>query len=187
VDDSAAGFALLESVDTDYAGRPGLPWARLYREKAARGIGRWEGVADDAWAFLATTSRDLGLLKVAHQALGNQAFRVGDYAVAEAEFAASASLTQDSDERAMFYQNIAECHSARGDHAGALASLLVAANLDTRANEKAQYLYGAARAAERMGDSATHNSIIARMVAAFPGSAYTTRLVGHEVLPAPEI
>jgi hypothetical protein len=50
----------------------------------------------------------------------------------------------------------------------------------------AVYLYEAAGLAQSLGDSTTFQQIADRMVTELPGSHLTTRLVGHEVLPAAE-
>ena len=48
-------LTVLANIDTEFAGRPGLPWARLYRGNAAYRIGQWDLAHADAQAFLATT------------------------------------------------------------------------------------------------------------------------------------
>jgi tetratricopeptide (TPR) repeat protein len=185
--DSSTAFALIQSIETDYGGRPGLPWARIYRVKAGRGIGRWDVIVDDAHAFLATTSQEVGHRNVAHRSLGDFLFIQGRFADAEAEFSAMVSSPQGTWGIAEGYTSLAECRLARGDLAGALSTYLEAADIGVTGDDKARYLYGAARVAERMGDTAAWNGIVARMTSEIPGSGYTARLAGQTLLPEPGV
>jgi Tfp pilus assembly protein PilF len=85
------------------------------------------------------------------------------------------------------YLGIAQCWNDLGDKQKSLVALLAGADRFPETNDAPFALYLAARTAEKLGDSATVKQITDRLAAKFPGSSYTTRLVGHEVLPAPAI
>jgi hypothetical protein len=118
-----------------------------------------------------------------HYLLGAIALGREEYEKAEEEFAAAT----DQVWLVKGLAAIAQCRTALGDDAGAITALLQAADIALNAGDKATYLYGAARAAERAGDAAAWDRIVARMTAEVPGSYLTSRLVGHDVLPPPDI
>jgi len=168
---------------------PGVPLARAYRSYAASRLGLWEVAVEDATAFVASAAGQSGHPWVHHTetVLGQDAFRRGMLDEAEAHFQAALAAAPDAEAKATSVAGVAHCKAARGDLGGALEGFLAAADVSRVPAEQCAYLHQAALTALAMGDSATADSIAARMAEEHPGSHLTTRLLGYEVLPAPEI
>jgi tetratricopeptide (TPR) repeat protein len=193
--EATESYELADQLAQEYTDHPGLPIAIMHRAAAADVLGHTAVAVADARAFLESdVARSgkgwSGRLSDAHAMLGFDAFRRGDLDEAESDFAAA--VQGNPDYRAKASASIANCRAARGDLRGAIAAFLDAADAPPPPpNERKQgadlFLYGAAMAASQLGDTTTFNQIIARMVADYPGSSFTTRLVGCEILPAPEL
>lgn len=168
---------------------PGVSLARAYRSYAASRLGLWELAVEDAAAFIASPAGQSGHPWVHHTqtVLGQDAFRQGMLDEAEAHFQAALVAAPDAEAKATSVAGVAHCRAARGDLGGALEGFLAAADVSRVPAEQCAYLHQAALMALAMGDSATADTIAARMAEEHPGSHLTTRLLGYGVLPAPEI
>ncbi len=124
----------------------------------------------------------------AHYLRGSLCVRRQDFETAETEFrAVLANRKAEAAARTLSYRGLAQCLRGKSDLKGALEALLAGADTAANSGDKALLLYLAVSCARRMGDQATADALIGRMVAEVPGSHLTTRLVGHQVLPPPEI
>ena len=118
----------------------------------------------------------------AHLLLGRIAYRRGDYATSESENALAEALGGG---RAM---GAAQSRLASGDLQGGLNLILPAIDTQYTAQDplaKSFLLYAAALVANQLGDTATYNQMVSRLTTEFPGSGYTSRLVGHGSSPSP--
>jgi len=140
-----------------------------------------------ATEFLAGEEKDPLYRSWAHYLVGELSLRAEDLATAEEEFRAALTLPQNDLVRAASHRGLAICLEMSGDLPAALEVLLAGADAALTSREKADLLYRAVVCARQMGDEATAEAVVDRMVAEVPGSHLTTRLVGHEVLPPPEI
>jgi tetratricopeptide (TPR) repeat protein len=164
--------------------------AAIMRAYADQRLGRSEMAVEDAEFYLARGVERPLWRTYANYLLAQDAFRGGRYEEAEAQFALVAELAEDpqaTEFGGAARAGIAACRETTGDRRGALTAYLEAADYAVKKREMAVYLYEAAGLAQEMGDSAAFQRIVDRMVAELPGSHLTTKLVGHEVLPAPEI
>jgi hypothetical protein len=151
-----------------------------------------EAAAADAAAFLewsvGTNKDDFAH---AHLTVGQQAFRTGDLAGAEQHYLAAQHGGNELQSQAL--AALGSCRSAQGDYRSAVDYFLQAAEAAAAATEPAAQqqaplqLYRAARAAQEGRLTSLANQLAGRMVQEYPGSYLTTRLVGYEVLPVPEI
>jgi tetratricopeptide (TPR) repeat protein len=181
--------ALSIVVDT-YPTHPAAALAAITRGYAAEQLGYWEAAVEDAEFYLASTNQQQVWRAYANYVLAQDAFCAGGYDDAEAQFAFVAELAEKPhavEYQAWAWAGIAACREMKGDLRGALQAYLEAADCAVYQRDKAVYLYTAAGLAHKLGDDATAGRIADRMVAELPGSHLTTRLLGHEVLPAPEI
>ena len=128
-----------------------------------------------------------------HVVLGKDAYRKGDLTTATTEFTAASQIaeadhhtTQTSDFGGPAQTGLAAVAARLGDLRGTLQAYLKAADLEAKSGDKAADLYLATEAADKLADTATRQQIIDRMISEVPGSSYTTKLVGHEVLPVRE-
>jgi len=188
--DWTACWDTLSEVVNDYPTHPAAAHAAIIRGHAAQEMGHWEAAVEDAEFYLASTNQQPFWRTCANYLLAQDAFRAGRYEEAESQFALAAELAEDprgAEFRGMARAGVAACREKRGDLRGALDLLLQAAETEVSQVEKTVLLYRAALLATRAGDSATAFAIRDRMLREFPGSSFTTRLVGYEVLPAPEI
>jgi hypothetical protein len=196
-DGPAEAMPLYADIIARYPSSASAYWAGAEYMGLALRLGLWEEAAADAAALLGVPGGDPEVTCDAHLTLGDQAFRKGQLDAAESEFAlalewaqakppGTGGAIQELGRRAMV--GLANCRSAQGDLQGAISYFLQAAEAagDGPGSKKALYLYGAAVAADQLGDAATVNQIAAQLVAECPGSAYTTRIVGGEVLPPAE-
>ena len=184
----------LSQLISAYPSHPSVGHAYALRSYAAETLGNWDQCVSDARAFLAKPV--LGSYAVArcHLVLGKDAYRKGHLEDAAAEFTATSQLAEadnhafeTSDLGGPAQAGLAALAADRGDLRGAMQAYLKAADLVTNSGRKALYLSFAVSAADRLGDSEARSAIITRMIAEAPGSSFTTNLVGHELLPAPEI
>jgi tetratricopeptide (TPR) repeat protein len=182
-------FDLLSSFIEAHPNHPGVPLAKAYRCYAAGKLGWWEVAAADAEDFLAAPIGQYGhpWAHNSENALGQVAFQRGDIAAAQLHFERALAAAPDPDGEAQSAAGIGHCQLAAGSATAAIESFLSAAAAATRERTQCMYLHQAARAAEQAGDAATFNQIVGQMVEEFPGSYLTTRLVGYEILPAPEL
>ena len=179
---------MLTSFIERYPDSPLCAWARGYRADAELHLGWWDEAADDAGAALESSSSSTYWRYYEHVILGNYAFRNGQLDAAEGEFTAAVELPEQNHMKAQAYAGLANCRSARGDLRGAISAFLDAAGnaVPGDVQGKDLYLYGAAVAADQLGDRQALNQIVSQMVAECPGSSFTTRIVGGEVLPPAE-
>jgi tetratricopeptide (TPR) repeat protein len=183
----AAGHRLVCEIIEQYPQRPVLGLARIIRADAARQMGRLEEAAADAQAYLSWPAREALWISYAHYILGQQAWGQGRLEEAEGHFTAAAGVGIETPVTAIAWAGMAQCRRAAGDADGALAALLEAADRAAGPSEECLYLYRAVLLAEAMGDQTAASDLLAQMVEEFPGSHLTTRLVGRELLPVPEI
>jgi len=183
-----AVFSQLLEYDRD---RPAAKLALAFRAAIADQFGDKEMAAADARAYLATGNMQPLWRAKAHEILGKCAFQQGRIDDAQREFEAMLPHADRSRAGARYSgvarAGIARCNEARGEMTNALSMMLQAADRTAMARHRCLYLYQAAEIAQRAGDAASVTSIVDRMVEEFPGSHLTTRLLGHEVLPPPEI
>jgi len=184
----------LTQLITTYPGHPAVTHAYALRSITAERLGNWDLAVSDARAFLAKAVVGSFNLARCHTVLAKDAYRKGNLDEAAAQFTAAAQLAEADNHTSDTTRlggpaqaGLAAVAAARGDVRGALQAYLKAADLEGVSEKKATYLFLAAGAADKVGDTATRAQIIARMTAETPGSAYTTKVVGHEVLPAPGI
>jgi len=182
----------LSLLITTYPSHPAVTHAYALRSVAAEQVGAWDLAVSDARAFLAKAVVGTFNLARCHTVLAKDAYRKGNLDEAAAQFTAAAQLaeadnhtSETADLGGPAQAGLAAIAAARGDIRGAMQAYLKAADLEGVSEKKATYLFLAAGAADKVGDAATRSQIIARMTAETPGSAYTTKVVGHEVLPAP--
>lgn len=168
------------------AGRPEQPIAIIYQAGAARARDNMEVALAGARAYLAAGIGWTYWRGWALERLGADAFQQGDWDAAEQYYA---DAVTEPDVKARSLAALGNCRSARGDLSGAVDYFLQAADAAAAAGSRDAplHLYRAARAAQQAKLTTVENQIAARMVAEYPGSYLTTRLVGYEVLPAPEI
>jgi tetratricopeptide (TPR) repeat protein len=185
--DYSGSYWMLSELIAQYPNHPAMPRARIHRAAAAEKFGYWETVPDDARAYLASPIRQPWWTSYAHILLGSDAFRNGLLEEAEAEFTAVLSIPKEPELKGRAHAGIASCQATRGDLRSAVASYLEAADEGFLATERCLFLYQAACTAQAAGDRVAADKIINQMVAEYPGSHLTTRLVGHEILPTPEI
>jgi hypothetical protein len=187
--DWAACWDTLSEIIASYPTHPVAARAAIMRAYADQRLGRSEMAVEDAQFYLASGIERPLWRTYANYLLAQDAFRGGRYEDAEAQFASVAELAEDpqaTEFGGAARAGMAACREARGDRRGALAAYLEAADHAVKKREMAVYLYEAAGLAQSLGDSTTFQQIADRMVTELPGSHLTTRLVGHEVLPAAE-
>ncbi len=189
-----ASFDLISQLLDDFPDHPLAPLARAFRAVAAHQLGYWDVAVQDARAFLSRPVAWSYEINFCHMLLGSDAFRQGAFAEAEAVYRAMLGTEIGLGEegirsgfRGRAHAGLAACCLEKGDLAGAVAEYHLAADAAVEPKERCLYLYQAANAASAAGDTAWAAQIADLMVAEFPGSYLTTRLVGYEVLPVPEI
>jgi len=166
------------------------PLATIIRGLTAEHLGYWEDAVEAARFYLASFAKQPAWRAYATEILAKDAFRAGRFEEAEQQFAAVAAIAENrhaADYAGRARAGIAACMKERGDLRGALAKYMEAAELSTDVTEKALYLYDAAMVAQASGDAGAVGQIANQMAAEFPGSYLTTRLVGQEILPTPEL
>ena len=174
-----------------YPTHPSAALAYAMRSNVAEKRGDWDLAVSDVKAFLTYPSSSQYQTARAHSILAQDAFRNGQLDAAEAEFMLTvqfaATTWHTADLRGDAQAGLAYCARERGDLRGAMQAFLTAADVEIYPNKKAVNLFQAAGLARQLGDDGARNQIIARMVAEVPGDHLTVQLVGHEILPAPEI
>jgi tetratricopeptide (TPR) repeat protein len=187
---SLAGDLFTQIIDS-YPTHPSAALAYAKRSGVAEKRGDWEQTLADVKVFLTYPSSSKFQIARAHWILAKDAFRNSRLDEAEAEFSLLAQLAETTRHNAEFKgearAGLAYCAQGRGDLRGAMQTFQQAADVEVYPQKKAVYLFQAAQLARQVGDDAARNSIITRMIAEVPGSHLTTQLVGHEILPAPEI
>jgi tetratricopeptide (TPR) repeat protein len=186
-----AASDLFSQIISAYPTHPSAALAYAKRSMVAEKQNNWEQTLADAKAFLTYPSTASFQKARAHWILAKDAFRNNRLDEAEAEFTLLASLAETTRHNVEFrgesQAGLAYCAQARGRPREAMQFFQAAAEVEIYPQKKAFYLYQAAELARLLGDDVTRNAILARMTAEMPGSPLTTKLVGHEVLPAPEI
>lgn len=186
-----AAADLFTQIITTYPTHPSAALAYALRAQVAEKRGDWEQTVSDMKAFLTYPSSSRFQQARAHWVLAKDAYRRGDLGEAEAEFTLLAQLAETTWHTREFkgeaQAGLAYCAQARGNLRGAMQLFQTAADVEYYPQKKAVYLYQAADLAKQLGDDPVYNTILSRMIAELPGSHLTTKLVGHEVLPAPEI
>jgi len=174
-----------------YPTHPSAALAYAMRSNVAEKRGDWDLTVSDVKAFLTYPSSSQFHTARAHWILAQDAFRNGQLDAAEAEFTLLAQIAETSRHNIEFkgeaQAGLAYCYQARGDLRGAMQLFQAAGDVEYYPEKKAVYLFQAAELAKQLGDDGARNRIIARMVAEVPGDHLTVQLVGHEILPAPEI
>jgi len=183
----ALALGVFAQVMTHYAGTRSADYAELETAACHEKLGQSETAFTEVTGYLSRPHDDPVYLTWAHYLRGALLVRRGDLPGAEADFRWVLASPGNELVRSVSDQGLAHCLARRGDTAGALQALLDAAEAAPDSDAKAYYLFVAAEAADQLGDAGTRGRIISRMVTEMPGSSYTTRLVGHEVLPAPDI
>ena len=181
-------FDVLSDFVIQCPDHPAVPLARAWRSLAAARLGYWDVAVEDAQAFVDSPTGKSGhpWIHATETFLGQDAFQRGDITAAEEHFGKALAGAPDPDARALSWAGVGHCQLARGDPGAAVQSFLEAAGVATIPANQCTYLYQAVCAARTAGDWTTESQIINQMVADFPGSAWTTRLVGHEILPPAE-
>ncbi len=190
IHDWTACWDTLSVVVDNYPDHPAAGLAAIIRAYAAQHLGYWEATVADAEFYLSSTNQQPAWRTYANYVLAEDAFRAGRYDEAESRFAFVAQLAekpQAAEFRSKARVGIAACREMRGDLRGALDAYVEAADYASGQRQKAICLYQAAILAGRLGDDATAQQVADRMADELPGSHLTTRLLRHEVLPAPEI
>ena len=148
----------------------------------------------EARAFLSGLPFGANSAAHCHMILGGNDVRTGQPDAAATEFTAASALAEadhHASDTSLFsgpaQAALASLAMAKGDLKGAFQAYQKAVDLEATASGRARYLYYQAELAEKQGDAATRSQIIARLTAEAPGSPYTTKLVGHEVLPPRDI
>jgi len=184
----------LAQLITTYPGHPAITHAYALRSIAAERVGAWDLAVSDARAFLAKAVVGSFNLARCHTVLAKDAYRKGNLDEAAAQFTAAAQLaeadnhtSETADLGGPAQAGLAAIAQDRGDLRAAMQCLLKGADLVSHPRLKDVYLFQAADLAQQLNDDTTRSQIIARMTSELPGSHLTTKLVGHELLPAPEI
>jgi tetratricopeptide (TPR) repeat protein len=187
--EALAAFSELIQYTPD---RPAAKLALAFRADIADRLGDKETAVQDAAAYVATGNVQHMWRARAYEILAKAAFQSGRYDEAQRQFENMLPHADYLGDVGTGYSGaaragIARCYQARGDLGGALAMMLEAADRTPLDRDRCLFLYQAAGIAQAAGDSRSYASIVDRMVAEFPGSHLTTRLVGHEILPVPDI
>ena len=184
--ENGQAIAVMSSVIERWPDHPIAMLARITRSQSAYILGDLTMAADDAEAYLSYFDRKQMNVNYAHLAMGNRAFRDGDYVRAQAEFTTLLNSPGNDEFLGPAHNGLAQSLSAQGDLRGALSELLQAADSPVSPSLKATYLYGAAIAAQQAGDTASLALIARRMETECPGSHLTTQLLGRELLTMAE-
>ncbi len=166
------------------------PLATIMRGFVAENLGQWEEAVAAARFYLASFAKQPAWLAYAHEVLAKNAFRAGRLEEAEQQFQAVAAVAENrhaANYAGRARAGLAACLKERGDLRGAITKYLEAAEVSTDLAEKAIYLYDAATTAQISGDAITVGQIANQMAVEVPGSHLTTRLVGQEIVPTPEL
>jgi hypothetical protein len=169
---------------------PAAGFASILRAYASDIIGNLADAVTDVQTYLESPNQQASWRAYGHDVLARYAYQQGRLDEAEREFTTLldlASVHAGRGFRGKARVGLAACAKARGDLRGALQLYLQAADAELFPCDKATDLYLAADLAQELSDSATRGQIVARMAAELPGSHLTTKLVGHELLPPPEI
>jgi len=180
-------FRLFSNLIENCPDRPIIGLAHILRAIAAHHLGYHNLAVEDAQAYLAWPGRQTPLTNFAHMVLGHDAFSKGLVSEAEREFGVVTTSPENTEWAARGYAGIAECRRAQGDYPGALAAFLEASGHPGRPTDPPLFVYQAALLAAENGDDATANRIAEQMASEWPGSYLTTRLLGRDLLPPPEI
>ena len=187
----SAAAEVFTQIIASYPTHPSAALAYALRSTVAERRGDWEQTLADAKAFLTYPSSSKFHTARAHWILAKDAFQSGRLEEAEAEFTLLAHLAETTGHNVEFrgeaQAGLAYCAQARGNLRGAMQLFQAAADVEYYPQKKAVYLFQAAGLAAQLGDDPARSQIIARMTAELPGSHLTTQLVGHEILPVPEI
>jgi tetratricopeptide (TPR) repeat protein len=165
--DFGPALAVLANIDTEFAGRPGLPWAQYFRAKAERDLGKWDLAEADAQAYLATTTEEWGRRKGAHRIVGYHLLLRGQFTEAEAEFRIALEPPVESGAMAEALAGLARCRADQGDAKGAVEyyrQVATALEGGTEATQLAEYHFYLAMAAFEQQDFDTARAEYQRML-----------------------
>ncbi len=185
-----AAYEVLSELIKEQPNTPSTSLALAARAFPASQLGYFDVAVADAIAFLDTPAarNNHPWIHMSYHVLAQDTFKAGQFQQAEDYFTLEVTTTQNATFKSEATAGIGYCRAARGDPAGAVKAFLQAVELAPADDRyKPHYLFEAATIAQAAGDRTTANQIVNRMVAEYPGSYLTTRLVGAEILPAPDM